>query len=170
MRHAFEKRCMIGKTPSQINKELLMQTIQDVMTRNVQSISPEETVRRAAQLMDEFNVGSIPVCDGNKLVGMITDRDITVRSTAAGQAPETTRVGDVMSTDVRTCYSSQSVDEVLGQMGDVQIRRVPVVDQQSHSLVGIVSLGDMATKQSKGIEQALEEISSPSEPDRSQAH
>ena len=147
-----------------------MQTIQDVMTRDVQSISPEDSVRRAAQIMDEFNVGSIPVCDGAKLVGMITDRDITVRSTAAGQPPETTRVGDVMSTDVRTCYSTQSVDEVLGQMGDVQIRRVPVVDQQSHSLVGIVSLGDMATKQSKGVEAALEEISSPSAPDRSAAN
>lgn len=146
-----------------------MQTIQDVMTRDVQSISPEDSVRRAAQLMDEFNIGSIPVCDGDKLVGMITDRDITVRSTAAGQAPDSTRVGDVMSTDVRTCYAGQSVDEVLGQMGDVQIRRVPVVDQQSHRIVGIVSLGDMATKQSAGIEQALEEISSPSEPDRSSA-
>jgi len=146
-----------------------MQTIQDVMTRDVQTISPEDSVRRAAQMMDEFNIGSIPVVDGEKLVGMITDRDITVRSTAAGQAPESTRVGDVMSTDVRTCYAGQSVDEVLAQMGDVQIRRVPVVDQQSHSLVGIVSLGDMATKQSKGVEAALEEISSPSEPDRSSA-
>ena len=144
-----------------------MQTIQDVMTKDVQFISPEDSVRRAAQMMDEFNVGAIPVCDGDKLVGMITDRDITVRSTAAGQAPETTRVGDVMSTDVRTCNASQSVDEVLSQMGNVQIRRVPVVDQASHTLVGIVSLGDMATSQSKGIEQALEEISSPSEPDRS---
>lgn len=147
-----------------------MQTIDDVMTRDVQSISPEQSVRRAAQMMDEFNIGSIPVCDGNKLVGMITDRDITIRSTAAGQAPESTRVGDVMSTDVRTCFSTQSVDEVLGQMGDVQIRRVPVVDQASHTLVGIVSLGDMATKHSAGIDQALEEISTPSEPDRSGAH
>ncbi len=147
-----------------------MQTIQDVMTRDVQQISPEDSVRRAAQMMDEFNIGSIPVVDGNKLVGMITDRDITVRSTAAGQAPESTRVGDVMSTDVRTCYSSQTVDEVLDQMGDVQIRRVPVVDQASHSLVGIVSLGDMATKHSAGIDHALQEISTPSEPDRPQAH
>ena len=147
-----------------------MQTINDVMTRDVQSISPEQSVRKAAQMMDEFNVGSIPVCDGNKLVGMITDRDITVRSTAAGQSPENTRVGDVMSTDVRTCFSTQSVDEVLGQMGNVQIRRVPVVDQASHKLVGIVSLGDMATKHSAGIDTALEEISSPSEPDRSSAH
>ncbi len=146
-----------------------MQTIQDVMTKEVQFISPEETVHRAAQMMKEFNVGAIPVCDGNKLVGMITDRDITVRATAAGLAPEKTRVGDVMSTDVRTCHAGQAVDEVLVQMGDVQIRRVPVVDQASHTLVGIVSLGDMATAQSKGIEQALEEISSPSEPDRTSA-
>ena len=143
-----------------------MQTIQDVMTRDVQRISPEDSVRKAAQMMDEFNIGSIPVVDGQKLVGMITDRDITVRSTAAGHAPETTRVGDVMSTDVRTCNATQSVEEVLAEMGDVQIRRVPVVDQSSHSLVGIVSLGDMATKQSKGTQQALQEISSPSEPDR----
>jgi CBS domain-containing protein len=144
-----------------------MQTIQDVMTRDVRTISPQETVQRAAQMMDELNVGAIPVCDGQKLVGMITDRDITVRSTAAGQSPGSTHVSDVMSTDVRTCFTNQSVDEVLGQMGDVQIRRVPVLDEQSHQMVGIVSLGDMATKHSAGIDHALDEISSPAEPDRS---
>ncbi len=144
-----------------------MQTIQDIMTPDVQTISPQESVRRAAQLMDELNVGAIPVCDGDRLVGMITDRDITVRSTAAGQAPDQTCVADVMSTDVRTCFSNQQVDEVLGQMGDVQIRRVPVIDEQSHQLVGIVSLGDMATKHSAKIDATLDEISTPSEPDRS---
>jgi CBS domain-containing protein len=169
MRRYFMKPCIIGVQEVQPT-EAQMQTVSEVMTRDVQSISPEESVRRAAQLMDEFNVGSIPVCDGDKLVGMITDRDITVRSTAAGQAPEQTRVGDVMSTDVRTCYSNQTVDEVLGQMGDVQIRRVPVVDEASQTLVGIVSLGDMATKHSAGIDQALEEISTPSEPDKPLAH
>jgi CBS domain-containing protein len=148
--------------------EASMQTIHDVMTRDVESISPQESVRRAAQMMDELNVGAIPVLDGDKLVGMITDRDITVRSTAAGQVPDQTAVGDVMSTDVRTCYSHQTVDEVLGQMGDVQIRRIPVVDQQSHLVIGIVSLGDMAAKHSAGIDHALEEISTPAEPDRSQ--
>ena len=144
-----------------------MQTIQDVMTRDVQSISPQETVQRAAQMMDELNVGAIPVLDGQKLVGMITDRDITVRSTAAGQSPSQTRVGDVMSTDVRTCGPNQTVDEVLGQMGDVQIRRVPVVDEQSNQVIGIVSLGDMAAKHSAGIDHTLEEISTPAKPDRS---
>jgi CBS domain-containing protein len=107
------------------------------------------------------------VLDGRKLVGMITDRDITVRATAAGQAPGSTRVGDVMSTDVRTCSPDQTVDEVLGQMGDVQIRRVPVVDQNSHDVVGIVSMGDMAAKHSAGVDRALEEVSTPAEPDRS---
>lgn len=144
-----------------------MQTIQDIMTRDVQTISPQETVQRAAQLMDELNVGAIPVTEGNKLVGMITDRDITVRSTAAGQAPGSTKVEDVMSTDVRTCTSKQSVDEVLGQMGDVQIRRIPVLDEQSQQVIGIVSLGDVATKHSADVDRTLDEISTPSEPDRS---
>ena len=144
-----------------------MQTIKDVMTRDVQSVSPQETIQRAAQLMDELNVGAIPVLDGDKLVGMITDRDITVRATAAGQAPDRVRVCDIMSTDVRTCSPDQTVDEVLDQMGDVQIRRVPVIDQESQQVVGIVSLGDMATKHSAGIDRALEEVSSPAEPDRS---
>jgi CBS domain-containing protein len=144
-----------------------MQTIQDVMTRDVQQISPEDSVHKAAQMMSEFNIGSIPVVDGEKLVGMITDRDITIRATAAGKAPATTRVGDVMSTEVRTCKASQSVEEVLAEMGNVQIRRVPVVDQNTHSLVGIVSLGDMATKQSKGTEQALTQISAPTGADHS---
>jgi CBS domain-containing protein len=140
-----------------------MQTIQDVMTRSVKSISPEDTVRRAAELMKELDVGAIPVVDGAKLVGMLTDRDITIRSTAAGQDPSKTRAGDVMSTDVRTCYATQTVEEVLAEMGDVQIRRVVVVDQASHSLVGIVSLGDMATKHAASTDQALGEISAPSD-------
>jgi CBS domain-containing protein len=144
-----------------------MQTIQDVMTRDVQTISPQETVQRAAQLMDELNVGAIPVTDGDKLVGMITDRDITVRSVAAGQDPGSTKVTEVMSTDVRTCTTRQTVDEVLGQMGDVQIRRLPVIDEDSQRIVGIVSLGDMATKHSAQVDRALDEISTPSEPDRS---
>ena len=145
-----------------------MQTIREVMTPDVQTISPKETVQRAAQMMDDLNVGAIPVCDGDKLVGMITDRDITVRSVAAGQTPDQCFVGDVMSTDVRTCYSSQDIDEVLNTMGDVQIRRVPVIDEESKQLVGIVSLGDIATKSHGSADQALDEISSPSEPDRSE--
>ena len=143
-----------------------MQTIQEVMTRDVQTVSPQETVQRAAQLMDELNVGAIPVLEADKLVGMITDRDITVRSTAVGQDPGTTRVGDVMSTDVRTCTTRQSVDDVLSQMADVQVRRIPVLDEDSGQIVGIVSLGDVATKHSADVDRTLDEISTPSEPDR----
>jgi CBS domain-containing protein len=143
-----------------------MQTIADIMTRDVQTISPQDTVQRAAQLMDELNVGAIPVLDGDKLVGMITDRDITVRSVAVGQDPRSTKVTDVMSTDVRTCTQDESVDEVLDKMGDVQIRRIPVLDAQS-KVIGIVSLGDVATSNSADVDRALDEISSPSEPDRS---
>ncbi len=143
-----------------------MRTIADIMTRDVQTISTQETVQRAAQLMDELNVGAIPVLDGDKLVGMITDRDITVRSVAAGQDPRSTKVTDVMSTDVRTCTEDQSIDDVLATMGDVQIRRIPVLDAQS-KVIGIVSLGDVATSDAADVDQALDEISSPSEPDRS---
>ena len=143
-----------------------MQTIQEVMTRDVQTISTQDTVQRAAQLMDELNVGAIPVVDDSKLVGMITDRDITVRSVAVGQDPTGTRVGDVMSTDVRTCTVDQGVEDVLAQMADVQIRRVPVVDDNGQ-VIGIVSLGDVVTKAPVEVEQTLDEISTPSEPDRS---
>jgi len=142
-----------------------MQTIQDIMTRDVQTISSQETIQRAAQLMDELNVGAIPVLDGDKLVGMITDRDITVRSVAAGQDPRSAKVTDAMSKDVRTCTAGQSVAEVLSQMGDKQIRRLPVVDE-SGKVIGIVSLGDVATSDAADVDVALDEISSPSQPKR----
>lgn len=147
-----------------------MQTIREVMTPDVRTISPNDSVRQAAQLMDDLNVGAIPVCFNQKLVGMVTDRDITVRATAAGLAPDTTRIGDVMSTDVRVCYTHNTVDEVLDEMSSIQVRRIPVLDEHTHQLVGIVSLGDMATKHSAGIDHALDEISKPAEPDRSAPH
>ena len=138
-----------------------MQTIQDVMTPDVQCVAPTDSIRRAAQMMDALNVGAIPVLDGESLVGMITDRDIAIRSTAKGKDPESDRVGNVMSPEVRTCHPGQSVDEVLKEMGDQQIRRVPVIDQASHQMVGIVSLGDMAVKAKTATDKALGEISAP---------
>jgi CBS domain-containing protein len=148
-----------------------MQTISEVMTRNVQSVAPHETVQRAAQMMDNLNVGALPVCEGDRLVGMVTDRDITVRATSAGLAPGEVEVNEVMSTDVRWCFEDQPLDEVMQQMADTQIRRVPVVSHDdAHRLVGIVSLGDLATKSAdtinkQDIEQVVEKVSSPSEPD-----
>lgn len=140
--------------------------ITEVMTRDVKVIGPERSVRDAARLMDNLNVGSLPVCDGERLVGMITDRDITVRATAVGEDPDRTQVKRIMSEEVRWCFEDDDVSEVVRTMGDVQIRRLPVVDRERR-LVGIVALGDLATERAEGTEEALRNISEPSEPDRS---
>lgn len=143
-----------------------MQTIADIMTHDVITISPHAPLSEAAKLMDELNVGALLVCEAKKLVGMITDRDITVRATSDGKSPETTQVNEVMSTDVRCCFEDQSLDEVMQQMSDIQIRRIPVLKRQSLALVGIISLGDLATNDAEGVDRTLENISFPSEPDR----
>ena len=148
-----------------------MRKVSEVMTRDVEVIRPAETLQRAAQRMDELNVGALPVCDGQKLVGMITDRDITVRATAVGLDPNATRVADVMTDQTRWCGEDESVDDVMKQMADVQIRRMPVLDGERR-LVGIVSLGDLAVRQNGqhiDVDGALRGISSPSEPDRPRA-
>jgi CBS domain-containing protein len=146
-----------------------MTTVADVMTRGVRSMSPSDSVARAAQAMDELNVGVIPVCEGEKLVGMVTDRDIIVRGVAQERDIKSTKLADVMSTNVRCAKEDQDVDEVLSQMAETQIRRMPVVDQQER-LVGIVSLGDIADKDPEdesSVAASLGDISSPAQPDRS---
>jgi CBS domain-containing protein len=142
-----------------------MLKISDFMTRNVQVVRPDESLQRAAQVMDELNVGSLPVCDASGLVGIITDRDITVRATAAGLSPDATTVSDVMTGHARWCSTEQTVQEAMQQMADVQIRRLPVLDAERH-VVGIVSLGDLATRHSGHVAAALRRISDPSMPDR----
>ncbi len=151
-----------------------MQMVSEVMPRNVQFVTAHESLQRAAQMMSELNVGALPVCDGEKLVGMITDRDITIRATAAGRSPSEAHVDEIMSTDVRWCFEEQPLDEVMIQMAASQIRRVPVVSHdEQHKLIGIVALGDVATKtageQKQDVEQVVEMVSSPSEPDGQQA-
>ena len=146
-----------------------MTTVADVMTRGVRTMSPSDSVARAAQAMDELNVGVIPVCDGEKLVGMVTDRDIVVRGVAQECDIKTTKLADVMSTNVRCAKEDQDIDEILGEMADSQIRRLPVVDQQQ-LLVGIVTLGDIADKDpddESDVATSLADISSPAQPDRS---
>ena len=139
--------------------------IAEVMTRDVAVVRPSDAIRRAAQMMDELNVGVLPVCDGQRLVGMITDRDITVRATAAGRAPDEARVAEAMSEDVRWCYEDEPLEDAMAVMKDVQIRRVPVVDRNKN-LVGIVSLGDLVTDEAPGTGGTLRDVSEPSEPDR----
>lgn len=140
--------------------------VSDVMTRDVTAVHTNTSVRDAARQMDQLNVGALPVCEGARLVGMITDRDITVRCTAAGVRPDATQVRDIMSTDVRWCRETDQVEQAERQMSNMQVRRLPVIDR-GENLIGIVSLGDLATCNAPGTEETLRSISEPSEPDRS---
>ncbi|MBV8538317.1 MAG: CBS domain-containing protein [Alphaproteobacteria bacterium] len=142
--------------------------VAEIMTRDVQTISTSDTIQKAAMAMDNLNVGALPVCDGEELRGVITDRDITVRATAVGLAPADIKVGDIMSEDVDYVFEDDDVSEAATKMKERQIRRLPVVNQ-SKRLVGFVSLGDLATKDDSGNSaDALEKVSSPSQPDRGQ--
>ncbi len=141
-----------------------MSTISDIITSDVQVIGPEESLQTAAQLMDQLDVGSLPVCDGRRLLGIVTDRDITVRGTAAGLTPHGNCVSDVMTSHAHSCRGDQSTIEVMHAMGDAQVRRLPVVDRNG-DVVGIVSLGDLATRQPAPIDGVVRTISTPSEPD-----
>ena len=146
-----------------------MTTVADVMTRGVRTMAPSDTVVKAAQAMDELNVGVIPVCEGQKLLGMVTDRDIVVRGVAQEGDPKTLKLADVMSTNVRCAREHDDIDDVLSEMASTQIRRMPVVDGHEQ-LVGIVTLGDIAAKDIGDEDElagSLSDISSPAEPDRS---
>jgi CBS domain-containing protein len=144
-----------------------MTRIAEVMTRGVRALSRGDTMVMAAQAMEELDVGVIPVCDAERLVGVVTDRDIVLRGVAQGRALEDTRLDEVMSPEPFWCFEDQSVDEVVEQMRDAQIRRIPVMDRDRR-LVGIVSLGDLAVRSDTArAGAALESISEPAEPDRS---
>lgn len=136
-----------------------MRKISEVMTTNVKVVRPDDTVQNAARLMSDLDVGAIPVCDGKRLQGMVTDRDITIRGTAQGLGGDTP-VKDVMTTDVVWCTAGDDTQEVLNRMADAQIRRIPVVDQD-RNLVGIVALGDLAIEDEENVDEALRDISMP---------
>jgi CBS domain-containing protein len=136
-----------------------MKKISEVMTSEVQVVQPDDTLQDAAALMAEQDVGALPVCDGSRLQGMITDRDIAVRAVANGRAADTL-VREVMSEDVIWCSEDDDTQDVLGRMGDRQIRRIPVVDA-NRNLVGIVSLGDLAIEDEENVDEALRSISMP---------
>ncbi len=138
-----------------------MTTVTDVMTRNVRTLAPTSTIAEAAKAMDELNVGVIPVCEGDKLLGMVTDRDIVVRAVAQGLGGDTP-LAKVMSTDLRSARESDDLDTVLANMASSQIRRLPVLDR-AERLIGIVSIGDIAVKgqDEKDVGQSLGEISAP---------
>jgi CBS domain-containing protein len=131
--------------------------LREIMTTHVEVVHPEATLKEAAQKMKALDVGPIPVCDGDRLQGMLTDRDITVRATAEGRDPNTTKVREVMTPDVVYCFEDQDVREAADIMEEKQIRRLVVLNRDKR-LVGIVSLGDLAT-QTGDAELESEELS-----------
>ena len=134
--------------------------ITDVMTRDVQTIQPDQTAQEAARFMLSTDAGSIPVTEGERLIGMITDRDIAVRGVAEGRGPETP-VRDLMTDGIVCAGIDEDVDAVAQKMSDAQVRRLPVIDEQQ-KLCGIVSLGDLAREtESEAAHEALEGVSQP---------
>src|SRR4051794_4427505 len=117
--------------------------VREVMTREVIGISPERTLKEAAELMKALNVGPLPVVEHGRLRGMVTDRDLVVRGIAEGLDPQVARVGQVMSEGAFTCGLDEDVVQAAEQMRELQVRRLLVVDERGH-LVGIVALGDLA--------------------------
>ena len=118
--------------------------ISDCMTRNVQLADPQMTLREAAALMAKCDAGALPVGENDRLVGMITDRDIAIRAIAEGKGPDA-KVRDAMSKDVCWCYEDENIEGVLRRLGDEQIRRMPVLNRDKR-LVGIVSMADLTER------------------------
>lgn len=136
--------------------------VSEAMSRDVRIAFPDQSIHEAARIMADCDVGSLPVGDQDRLIGMITDRDIAVRAVAEGKSPDSTWVRDVMSRDVMFCYEDEDLGHVAQNMGDIQVHRLPVLNRDKR-LVGIVALADIANcygEESAG--QAVCGISNPS--------
>jgi len=132
--------------------------VSEVMTRDVQTVRPEQPVQEAASFMLSANAGSIPVTDGDRLIGMITDRDIAVRGVAKGYGPDTP-VRELMTDEIICARDDDDVEDVASKMGDAQVRRLPVIDRDER-LCGIVSLGDLSRETDEDCaSEALEGVS-----------
>lgn len=140
-----------------------MPNVSEVMSSDVQVVEPQETLQRAAQLMQDLDVGVLPVCEGKRLLGMVTDRDIAVRGVAAGLKPSEACVSDVMTANAECVTEDQDAEEVKRLMGEAQVRRMPVVDAD-RQIVGIVSLSDLALRDAGDIDATVREISEPGGP------
>jgi CBS domain-containing protein len=135
------RNCCI-KAPTYLNEETDM-LVHEVMTRDVCIASPDSSLQEVAQMMAEENVGCLPVGENDQLIGMITDRDIAIRAVAQAKAADLTAVREIMSHDVKYCFEDDDIANVAGNMGDVQLHRLPVVNRRKR-LVGIVALADIA--------------------------
>lgn len=136
--------------------------ISEILTPNPQCISPDTTLATAAQKMKSLDVGMLPICENDRLVGTLTDRDITIRSVASGADPNTTTVRDAMTREIVYCFDDEDVEDAAEMMEQKQVRRLPVLSR-SKRLVGIVSLGDLAvrTQREKLAGEVLERVSEP---------
>jgi CBS domain-containing protein len=136
--------------------------IKDMLTRDPHVVGPEAMITEAAKMMKQHDIGMLPVCDGQRLVGSITDRDLTVRAVADGRDPRSTKVGDVMTPSVFWCYDDQGIEVAAQLMEEKQIRRLPIVNRDKR-LVGIISLGDLALRSHNEqlAEEVLECVSTP---------
>ena len=132
--------------------------VSDVMTRDVKIGSPDDLLQQDAQVMEQTDFGMLPIGENDRLVGMLTDRDITVRAVARGLSPQQTKVREAMSVDVKYVYEDESIEDAARNMSQLQVRRLPVLDRKKR-LVGIVSLGDLALKKTKPAGEALKSIS-----------
>jgi CBS domain-containing protein len=121
--------------------------VSEAMSRDVRVANPGQTIRDVAKIMAEIDAGSMPVGENDRLVGMITDRDIAIRAVALGKGPDTP-VREVMSQEVKYVFDDEDLEHVAENMADIQVRRLPVVNREKR-LVGIVSLGDIAQKEDK---------------------
>lgn len=141
--------------------------IDQVMTRDVEAISPDSSIWAAAKRMRDLNVGFMPVVEQGQLIGVVTDRDITLRAVAEGLDPVMSTVAEVMTREVITCYADQEVEEAARVMNEHQIRRLLVLDR-NQNLVGVISLGDLAVSalDESQAGETLQNISWPSEPER----
>ena len=135
--------------------------VSEILTREVETIGPDTSAREAAQRMRSMDVGSLPVCDGRRLLGMVTDRDLTLRILAEGRDPNATPVQDAMTPDVAYAFEDDDVQRAADIMKERQIRRLPIVNREKH-LVGILAIGDIATHATDQLSgDTLEKVSQP---------
>ena len=120
--------------------------ISDIMTSDVQIVAPDDTIQDAARKMEDADIGFLPVGENDRLVGMLTDRDIALRAVAQGKDPKKTKVRDVMTKRVLYCTAEEDVEDAASNMADLRIRRLPIIDRDKR-LVGIVSIGDIAFRE-----------------------
>ena len=141
--------------------------IKEIMTRDPVVVRPDTTLREAAQTMRELDSGVLPIGEDERLVGMLTDRDITIRATAEGKDPNSTQVREVMSSDVVSCFEDEDEHDAAAKMEQHQLRRLVVVDRNERP-VGIVSLGDLAvyTTDDRLAAEVTEAVSEPTQTER----